>query len=452
MIGRKNLDRVPSPHGKPIDCRSVSRSKILAAAGTAAFLALASPAVAPATAPGTDGKIFYQGPQSGETGPTDIFSINPNGSEPLDLTSANGLSDERPNVSADGQHVVFQSFRDEGWNIFSMNADGSSQVDLTKTKQSDNIINFEPSWSPDGTKVAFMRQTPNAGEEQDIWVMDSSGANPVNLTHTAGVSETSAEFSPDGTKIVYVSGATNDDIWVMNANGSGQTPLTETSPPVQNVAPTWSPDGTRIAYSVFEGPVGERGLHVMNANGTSKTQLLDESSPILTNNLSWSPDGTQIAYKAASGGGELRLVGASGGPSTLLVENSGADYPSWAPVPAPPSPPLGSTPPAATLISTSPSNHFSFGKLKLNKKNGTAKLFLILPDPGGLTLTGKGVKRDAAKVRAAGRLGFPITPVAAVLKALNRTGTAKVKLKITFAPTGGSPKTLIHSLTLKKIL
>ncbi len=90
-----------------------------------------------ATAPGANGKIYYQGPQSGETGPTDIFSINPDGSEALDLTSGNGLSEERPNVSADGQHVVFQSFRDDGWNIFSMNADGSNQVDLTNTE-------FEP--------------------------------------------------------------------------------------------------------------------------------------------------------------------------------------------------------------------------------------------------------------------------------------------------------------------
>jgi TolB protein len=166
--------------------------------------------------------------------------------------------------------------------------------------------------------------------------MEANGANRVNLTHSTGVYETSPEFSPDGTKIVYVSHGTNNDIWVMNANGSGQTQLTETDPPTQNVAPTWSPDGTKIAYSVLEGPVGERGLHVMNANGSSQTQLLDESLPIQTDLLSWSPGGTQIAYKSVAIGGELRLVGAAGGPTSLLVENSGADYPSWAPASASP--------------------------------------------------------------------------------------------------------------------
>ena len=417
-----------------------------------AILMLAIAVSASATVPGSNGRIFYQGPQTGETGPTDIFSVNPNGSEAVDLTSANGLSDERPNVSADGRHVVFQSFRDEGWNVFSMNADGSTQVDLTNTKQANNIISFEPTWSPDGTEVAFMRQTPTAGEEQDIWVMDANGANPVNLTKTAGIFETSPEFSPDGTKIVYVRGDTNNDIWVMNANGSGQTPLTETAPPVQNVAPTWSPDGAKVAYSVLEGPVGERGLHAMNANGTSKTQLLNESSPILTDLLSWSPDGTQIAYKSASIGGELRLVGAVGGASTLLVENSGADYPSWAGLPASPGPPpAGSTPPPATLISIKPGNHFSFGKLKLNKKKGTATLIVEVPGAGSLVLGGKGVKKASAQAKGPGNVILLVKAAGKAKKKLGELGEVRLALKVSFTPGGGVANTETTKATLKQL-
>ena len=418
-----------------------------------ATLALASSSSA--TAPGANGKIYYQGPQSGETGPADIYRVNPDGGEAVDLTSGNGFSEERPNVSADGQHVVFQSFRDEGWNIFSMNADGSNQVDVTNTKNADSVINFEPTWSPDGTKIAFMRQTANAGEEQDIWVADANGANPTNLTHTAGISETSPEFSPDGTKIVYVSGDNNDDIWVMNANGSGQTELTETSPPVQNLAPTWSPDGAKIAFSTLEAPTAaENGLHVMNANGSSKTPLLDGASPILTDLLSWSPDGSEIAYKSVGVGGEIRLVGASGGATSLLVENSGADYPSWAPVAASPKPlpnPPAVSPLPPASIPSKPGNHFSFGKLKLNKKKGTATLVVTVPGAGSLVLGGKGVKKVSAKAKGPGKVSLPIEAAAKAKKKLGELGKVKLAPTVTFTPLGGDPNTESTTATLKKL-
>src|SRR3954447_12932590 len=153
-----------------------------------ALLAIAIlPGAAVATAPGTNGKIYYQGPQSGEDGPSDIFRVNADGSEPQDLTSGNGFSEERPNVSADGTHVVFQSFRDEGWNIFSMNADGSNQLDLTNTLAP--VVNFEPSWSPDGSKVVFMRQNLTPGE-QDLWSVNANGSGAVNLTESPGAYET----------------------------------------------------------------------------------------------------------------------------------------------------------------------------------------------------------------------------------------------------------------------
>lgn len=303
-----------------------------------AVSALALPAASQATFTGQNGKIFYEAPESGTSGPANVFSINPDGSEPLDLTKNSNVHDERPAASADGLHVVFQTFREGGWNIFSINADGSNPTNLTKTEQP--VINFEPTFSPDGTKVAFMRQGLTLGEE-DIWTVGANGANPVNLTKSPGVEETSPEFSADGSKIVYIStGPTpccaaeyNNDIWVMDANGSNQTQLTKTNFPTQNIGPAWSPDGAKIGFSTVSAPsASENGLHVMSPAGTEQTPLLNGVSPIPTADLSWSPDGTRIAYDGSGGG--VFTVSASGGPSTPLVSNSGASYPSWVPLAA----------------------------------------------------------------------------------------------------------------------
>lgn len=246
------------------------------------------------------------------------------------------MQDQRPSVSADGQQVVFQTFRDEGWNIFAINADGSGPRDLTKSK--DPVINFEPAWSPDGTKVAFMRQNEPPG--QDIWVVNANGTGAVDLTNTPGVDETAPEFSPDGKEIVYMSTGPgvccspgyNNDIWVMDADGANQIALTTTNFETQNFAPTWSPDGLKIAFSRNSTPsAADNGIHVMNANGSGQARLLSSGTPIITGGLSWSPDGTEIAYESEVSGGVYRMS-ASGGSATPLVPNSGAGLPSWAPV------------------------------------------------------------------------------------------------------------------------
>lgn len=311
------------------------RAQGLASAATVA-LALVLPASSAASFPGQNGKVFFEGPEPGNSsGPADIYSINPDGSEKLNLTPGTGDTEERPAVSADGHRVVFQSFRDGGWNIIAMNADGSGQVDLTKTK--DPVINFEPTWSADGTKVAFMRQNEPPG--QDIWVIDANGTGAMDLTNTPGVDETAPEFSPDGKKIVYMSTGPgvccspeyNNDIWAMDANGANQTQLTTTDFETQNFAPTWSPDGSKIAFSRNSTPSAiDNGIHVMNANGSGQARLLDGIAPIIAGGLAWSPDGSKIAYDREGSGG-IYTISAGGGGSTPLITGNNVRLPSWAP-------------------------------------------------------------------------------------------------------------------------
>jgi Tol biopolymer transport system component len=300
----------------------------------AAIATLVVPTAAGATPPGQNGRIYYQGPEAGTSGPADIFGINPDGSGGLDLTPNKNVHDERPSVSPDGQRIAFQTFRDGGWNIFTIGTDGSNPTNVTKTK--DPVIGFEPTWSPDGAKIVYMRQNPG----QDLWQISPNGANATNLTDSPETEyEAQPEYSPDGSKIAFVSAGasgSNNDIWVMDANGGNLKQLTFTETPTQNLSPTWSPDGMKIAFATLSS-TSDDGIHVMDAGGGNQHRILNNGSPILGDHMSWSPDGTRIAYVQNG----ILTVAAAGGAPVPLVKNSGADYPSWAPIAAAPPPAAG---------------------------------------------------------------------------------------------------------------
>jgi len=437
---------------------SWSARRFIGLASVTVILLLGLPALAAATFSGSNGKIYYGMSVAGSS-ETDIFSIDPDGSNGLDITAENGFSEERPAVSPNGQQVVFQSFRDGGWNIFKVNADGSGATDLTNTKHPE-VVNFEPTWSADGTKVAFMRQRQTE-QDQDIWVVNADGTNPVDITEGSSNDESAPEFSPDGSKIVYVAAGPlpccsveyNNEIWVMNANGTGQTQLTFSNGPIQNIAPTWSADGTKIAFSRTETAAGiDNGVHVMDANGANETRLLPGGSPVLANTLAWSPDGAKIAYE---GGGGIRTMNADGSGIVPVVTSGNPQYPSWAPTAVTSSSGAGAgaagpgSSPGAPGPAV-PSNKFAFGKAKLNQKKGTATLAAILPGAGSLVLTGKGVKKVTTQVKGPGQAILTVKAIGGAGKTLSRTGAVKLTLNVSFTPSGGSPNTLSHGLRLKK--
>ena len=104
----------------------------------------------------------------------------------------------------------------------------------------------------------------------NIWVMNADGSGRTYLTSSLDW-ETDPTFSPDGSKIAYTRGETTNanDIWVMNANGTGQTNLTPGSG--QDGEATWSPDGSKIAFESTRG--GDWDIWVMNADGSGQTNL-----------------------------------------------------------------------------------------------------------------------------------------------------------------------------------
>ena len=100
------------------------------------------------------------------------------------------------------------------------------------------------------------------------------------------------------------------------------------------------------------------------------------------------------------------------------------------------------------LLRERPSNAFSFGKLKRNKRKGTAKLTVTVPGRGSLSLTGKGLRASARDAAAAGEVALPVKAKGKAAKRLRRKGKLKRKAEVTFAPPGNDANTAAKRVKL----
>ncbi len=103
-------------------------------------------------------------------------------------------------------------------------------------------------------------------------------------------------------------------------------------------------------------------------------------------------------------------------------------------------------------VELQPSSAFQLGKLKRNKKKGTAKQVVILPlpDAGAVTIRGKGLKTKTRQVTGTDRLKLPVIAKGKKRKALKRGGKTKIKAQISYQPVGNALTTLKKKLKLLK--
>jgi prepilin-type processing-associated H-X9-DG protein len=284
-------------------------SIILAAA--AIFIAL------PATTAAQGGKIVFE---SWRDGPAQIFAMNADGSNPLNLSS-NGVYDFYPDASANGEKIAFTSSRDGGnWEIYTMNADGSNQTRLTDHP----AVDAEPSVSGDGSRIAFASERDG---NLEIYSINADGSNLTRLTNNPG-QDYRPSFSPDGTKIAFTSLRDGDfEIYVMNADGSGEQRLTWI--PGADTNPQFNPAGTKIVFQSQRD--GNWEVYKMWANGSEQYNLSnypagDDTAP------AYSPDGSRIAFTSErDGNSEIYTMNFDGTNQTnLTIFPTGDNYPSWA--------------------------------------------------------------------------------------------------------------------------
>ena len=289
---RKRRD-VTTPDGRP--GRSIW--KYAAAGGAVAIVAMLAAKLlvrtqldwkdgSPAWSPDGARIAFY----SERDGNAEIYVMKADGSGVTRLTDTKA-DEGYPAWAPDGRTITFDSDRDGNFDIFAMNADGSNVRALTKHPARD----VSASWSPNGGKIVFMSDRDGGFDAYEASPIAGADATRVTRTGTTWF----PVFSPDGRTLAF---HVERDVFTAPdggpSTGLGAGGLTHslrrlTTDPANGMYPSWSPDGTRIAFMSWRN--GKTELFTMNADGSDQKKLLsmDRGDAV---DPRWSPDGTRIAF------------------------------------------------------------------------------------------------------------------------------------------------------------
>ena len=191
--------------------------------------------------------------------------------------------------------------------IYTMNPDGSDVVVLPGTTES-NVHYRDPAWTPDGNRIGFIRSVVNGG--RTMWVADADGSSPQQLPGNS--SPFGPTWSPDGSKFAYSAGCCGfTHIFSANLDGTGAQQLTGSDPDDPDLGagqnPTWSPTGERIAYQglgrvIDDGDemIGNYGALTVLATGGGEQSVPNQPVPdkLGATYMDWSPDGSRLAISA----------------------------------------------------------------------------------------------------------------------------------------------------------
>jgi Tol biopolymer transport system component/DNA-binding winged helix-turn-helix (wHTH) protein len=251
-----------------------------------------------------DGKIVFS---VFSNNVTDLYSINADGSNRIQLTANAGQDNNFPTVSHDGRFVVFTSNRTGTTQIWRMDIDGRNQKQLTLSEEPNERVQ-SPALSADGTEVFFIKRGTGPAA---IWKIPVEGGNAVQISHfTNATPEGFVSISPDGKRLAYHQVSNKPEtggedrlfrIGVLPTDGSGESQLFDL--PMRRPFVQWTSD---TAFDFAAGTYNASSLLRQTLAGGEPQKIADFPDRVF--NFAWSHDGKNLVVARGKQQGDAILI------------------------------------------------------------------------------------------------------------------------------------------------